>query len=350
MAELNNEVSVVTRPTRVTVPIDISEQSQLSGFAFSARFLKEAKLTAISIPGTVSKGLRAFNKAELAMRIASDSDGSPAIGENSIKIWINNTHNNAGSNANYIWLYFGRSKKIKLWGVSRDRFPKGAILTWDLNQCKSYLETIRTDYWDEITLVNPSGDGIKIDRVRMVHSNVTILDWTCRLWLDNSKNEKYGKIGLTARILSKKLSSVSNNWIPQIHWAARELGKSDGTKYGTTSAWCSEFASWCLRKALWDTPTGSIGSQSMENYFNGLGRKYTKDQIINKDYILNGGDYLRFQWSNGGQHSGIFIKYIDSSANPTNETRFQTIEGNTGATVKVRTRKLKDLKSCGNTK
>ena len=339
------------RASQVRVPLNISEQSCINGYVFSAKVLKMARVREIKVPKSVAEGRKAFQYSALAARLATDgTGGGPTVGENSIKIWIDGTHPNAGSNADYIWMYFGSSKRIKLWGIDRTRFPKGWWLIWDLNSISSYLKTIPTDAWDSITLVTDSGDGILINRILIKHSSVTILDWTCNEWLDGSKLEKHGRLGLSAKILSKKLSRVGNRWTPQIHWAARELGKSNGKKYGTSGAWCSEFASWCLRKALWKTPTGSIGSSKMEKYFADRGRKYTKAQVLAKKYTLTEGDYVRFQWSGGGQHSALFIRYLDDPNNPTNNTRFQTIEGNASSTVKVATRKFHDMLSVGNTR
>ena len=88
----------------------------------------------------------------------------------------------------------------------------------------------------------------------------------------------------------------------------------------------------------------------MEKYFSDRGRKYTKAQILAKDYTMTEGDYMRFQWSGGGQHSALFIRYIDSSASPSEDTRFQIVEGNASSTVKVATRKLRDVLSVGNTR
>jgi hypothetical protein len=333
--------------SKIRTPDIVPEQHKISGFVFSERFLKEAGLKEPKIPKTDADWIELAKYSELAEKIESDSAGGPTVGSNYIKIWIDNEHPNAGSSANYIWMYFGRSHRIKLWGIDKTKFPRGWIIQWNLNQNSAYLESIPTDRWDEIHLRSPSGDGIRINRVRIVHSSIVILDWSCKLWLDNSKLEKHGRVGLAAKILSKKLGWVGNIWVPQIHWAARELGKSDGSKYGTGGAWCSEFASWCLRKALWGTPTGSIGSSHMESYFKNLGRKYTKNQVLNKDYVLNCGDYLRmFDCT----HSGLFIRYVDSSASPTIKTRIKTIEGNTSSTVNVKTRKLGDLDSVGNTR
>ncbi|MDL2124599.1 MAG: hypothetical protein LWX51_16325 [Deltaproteobacteria bacterium] len=95
---------------------------------------------------------------------------------------------------------------------------------------------------------------MKIDRILIKHSSQTILDWECGLWLDGSRLEEYGKLVLTGKILETKLGHIGGLWVPQIHWGAREIGKTDGSKYDSDDAWCSEFASWCLRKAMWETP------------------------------------------------------------------------------------------------
>ena len=334
----------------VKVPRDISEQSKLSGIVFSRRFKSRAKVRSVRISNSFARGTKVYSRHRLASRVASDSDGSPAVNDNTIRIRIDSSHPNAGSEASKILLRFGDSKQIGLLGFATTKFPKGATMTWDLNGVQDYLETIPTDLWDEITLENPSGDGIKIANIRIVHSDVTILDWDCDAWLDGSKDEKHGRLGLAAKILEQKLDAIDDNWIPQIHWAARELGKADGTKYGSLDAWCSEFASWALRKALWETPEGNIGSQAMEDYFAGIGRMFTIAEILNGDYVLNPGDYLRFQWASGGQHSGIFMEYIDDAGSPTTSTRIRTIEGNTNSTVAVRTRDFGDVISVGNTR
>jgi hypothetical protein len=44
------------------------------------------------------------------------------------------------------------------------------------------------------------------------------------------------------------------------------------------------------------------------------------------------------------------MKYLDDPNNPTENTRFQTIEGNASSTVKVATRRFSDVLSVGNTR
>ena len=334
--------------SRIYTPLNLAEETEAAGFAFSNKLKKQVSYDRKNISRAFFEGNNRFEYSDLVRKFESDSAGGPTVGENSITIWIDSEHVNAASNADYIYLYFGRDKRVKLLG-SNGAFPAGATLTWDLNQIDDWLEdNVDTDLWDELALVNESGDGIKIDRIRVKHSGQTILDWTTDIWLDGSKLEEYGKIILTGKILEQKLEQIDNLWIPQIHWGARELGKSDGTKYGSTGAWCSEFASWCLRKAMWDTPTGNIGSQAMENYFDSINRMYTHDLLIDGDYTLDPGDYNRFEWSNGGHHSGIFIEYVDDPESPSDATTIRTIEGNASSTVLVTTRTFQNVLSVGN--
>ena len=342
------DLSPASKLTRIYVPAFVSEEANVSGFAFTKRATKRMADPKIIFDRRVFESDKKFPEFELAMDLASDSAGGPTIGENSITMYIDDVHVNAGSSADYIWLYFGSSKRVKLLGREAG-FAKGDTLTWDLNQIDEWLEdNVETDSWDELALVTDFKDGIKIDRLVVKHSGQTILDWDADVWLDNSTHEEYGKLILTAMILEYKLGQVDHHWVSQIHWGAREIGKSDGSKYGSTGAWCSEFASWCLRKGLWGTAEGNIGSQTLEDYFDGLGRMYTQSQLLAGDYTLVAGDYVRFEWSSGGHHSAIFIEYIDDPASPGEDTSFRTIEGNASSTAKVATRTFRDVLSVGN--
>ncbi len=346
---VESSISCTEKVNRIYTPLNIAEQTQVSGFAFSKRLAKKTGLKRKDISRAFFEGSKVFEHADLVKKLESDSAGGSTVGENSITIWIDADHPNAGSEADYIWMNFGLIKRVKLWGFDRKRFPAGYTLTWNLNDISDWLEdNIETDLWDEIALVTDSGDGIKMDRVRIKHSGQTILDWECGLWLDGSKLEEYGKLVLTSKIMETKLEQISGLWVPQIHWGAREIGKTDGSKYSSTGAWCSEFASWCLRKAMWGTPSGNIGSQSMEDYFSDMARMYTHDQLIDGEYQLVAGDYIRFEWASGGHHSGIFIEYIDDPSSPTDGTTIRTIEGNASSTVKVTSRTFSNVLSVGN--
>jgi hypothetical protein len=360
------------RATDLFLPDDISEQSGINAWILSTL----NKTRPVKVTKSIAAGTRmvAFRKKESALpqsaltakkavsargvakkatskSAGAQASGAPLIRENYIEITIADGNDTHGSLADHILLHFGDGHRIKLMGRSSTKFQRGDTLKWDFNTIQSFMENIHTDAWDELTLETEFKDGIKIARVVVVHSGETILDWNEQVWLDNSIMEANRYIPLTAQILQKKLGSIDQNWIAQIHWAAREIGKTDPTKYGTVNAWCSEFASWALRKAKWDTPEGNIGSQAMENYFAGIGRAHQVSEILNGSYVLNPGDYLRFQWPDGGQHSGIFIDYHGNPATLTTATRLKTIEGNTSSTVRVRTgRTLGDVISCGNTR
>ena len=344
------ELEPVESVSEIKVPVEVSEKSKITGFAFSNKLLKIIGLNEIEIPDSVISGEESFQYAQLAQDIALEGGVNPILNENWIEIRIDDLHPNAGSKADYIWMYFGRAKKIKLWGVGKRKFPKGAVITWNLNDAKSFLEAeVATDDWDEISLLNPSNDGMKINHIKIAHSkrpdvdNELILDWECQTWLDGSKLEKHGCLGLTAKILETKLAQVNNSWEPQIHWAAREIGKTDYTKYGTGTKWCSEFASWCLRKALWDTPVGNIGSIEMQWYFNKLGRKYTKKQLLDGTYELIKGDYVKFR-----DHSALFLEYMGDPKDP--NANIKTIDGNVNSTVGVRLHRIGSLVSAGCTR
>ena len=240
-------------------------------------------------------------------------------------------------------MYFGSTGyRINLLGQNGE-FPSGSVLTWDFNihPVWMFLESIPTDCWDELFLVTDSNDGIRINRIKIVHSKVAILDWdNANVWLDGSKGEAYGILGLVAKILEYKLSKIDNMWQPQLHWAACELGKSDGDKYYDEPDgkwWCSEFTSWCLHKALWNPPGGSINMNHMINYFEGINRCFSYEDVLDGNYVLHPGNYLSFEWG----HSGLFVKYLSDPDNPSESTEIRTIEGNAGGTVKIRKRTIR---------
>jgi hypothetical protein len=208
-----------------------------------------------------------------------------------------------------LFLYFGAGRRVHL--VAPEGFKRGGALLWDFKPIEAWLwQFASMDRWDEPALVPASTDGIQIENVELVHSGVTILDWTCRLWLDGSRGEANSRIVLTAPILAYKLARVKPalTWVPQLHWALRELGKTDSALYGASAGrkWCSEFASWALRKALWDTPTGDIDSEDMAAFFDKQHRKFLLADVKAGKYDLHPGDYLQFQ-KGDDKHSALFI-------------------------------------------
>ncbi len=357
----------VSTISEIVIPNHIPEDSGLQGFAFSRKYISATDFTKIALKKTLANQQIIKGVAEKAKKAAKESDGGPCVGENSVRISISNDHRNAGSKAEKIYLYFdSQFKFLTLWGLERsgERFPKGETIRWNMNvgatNPENWIETVPTDAWDNLLLVNPSEDGILIDNIKIVHSSITIVDWPPRgktVWLDGSKEEKYGIIGLADQILQKKLESIQADlrWVPQLHWAVLDLGKTDGKKYGTNGAWCSEFASWCLRKSgWWDSPMPSSpdedwGSINMENYFKSKGRSFTQDDIKNGRYRLTEGDYLRFD-----NHSALFVKFEDDGLAVTDlAKRFVAIDGNNGARVTLSSgdgREIRDLISVGSTR
>jgi hypothetical protein len=362
------DVFAVERPARIDVPDLIAEETGIQGFVFSRKLLPMGELERYANPKTAEDRQVAIRAALAARRIAEEMDGGPGLGENYIEITISNADPNAGSNTDFIYLYFGGEETfLRLHGpgsASGECFPKGKRITWDMNPSstrpENWIEHVPTDAWDNLLLVNPSGDGILIDHIKVVHSSFTIVDWPLpgkSLWLDGSPGEKYTTLGLAYQILQKKLEAIPENlrWIPQLYWAALELGKTDGKKYGTTGKWCSEFASWCLRKAgWWEAPDpsdsdGDIGVIDMANYFASKDRLFSKQNLLEGKYTLMEGDYLRFE-----EHSALFVRYeSDGRALTDPAKRFISIDGNNKARVRIASgeeREIRDLVSVGCTR
>lgn len=363
--------SADVRPTRkiakVVVPDLLAEGTGIQGFVFSRKLLQLPDLEKYTSPKTDHDLQVARNVAQMAWKIAEESDGGPGVGENYVSITISNNNANAGSGAEKLYLYFGgEGKFLRLWGLegSAGRFPRGTRITWDMSvgttSPENWIETVPTDAWDDLLLVNPSGDGMLIDNIKVVHSSITIVDWPPpgeSLWLDGSRDQKYGIIGLADQILTKKLEAIPADlrWVPQLHWAVLELGKTDGKKYGTTHQWCSEFASWCLRKAgWWEAPrparlSDNIDSDDMQSFFERMGRKYTRDDIKAGRYTPIEGDYVKFP-----DHSALFVRFEDDGCAVTDEQkRFVSIDGNNGSKVTLASgsgREIRDMVSVGSTR
>ncbi|MBN1981346.1 MAG: CHAP domain-containing protein [Chitinivibrionales bacterium] len=265
------------------------------------------------------------------------------VGENSVKITIPNI-TDAESSADYIYLCFNPDKKIKLYGTPISggyEFRKNTTYTWDLSA--SVLETVNQDDWDNLCLQTVSTDGIRIGQIWIKHSSEEVLDWNSDQWLD-SPTATF--LGLSVEILAEKRGDLSNPTNQAVHCGVLELGKTDRLKYGSGTLWCSEFASWCLRKCGWDTPTGSIGTSDLMQFFSDLGRLYTKSAVKNKTYIPKAGDYVCV---NDSGHSVIFSHWVGGSvpATITDTTEYRTIEGNSGNAVRTQTREVGDITRVG---
>lgn len=241
------------------------------------------------------------------------------------------------------------------------RFSAGSRITVDFNNVRpeSFFDDMPTDRWDHVRLVTPSADGIGVTRVELLHSGERILDLQLseEHWLD----QNYGKVlDLGNDIASYKLSLVEGTRYPIIRYAVLELGKTDGYKYGTGSAWCSEFAAWCIRQAFeWhDVPWGSVDSDGLVAFFALKGRSVTGADVRNGTYTLTQGDYLQV---GGRTHSELFYSYVDGEngaevappSSPSGATWIRCIGGNEGPSVpravRMNDRQLSSIDNVGRT-
>ena len=365
MTTIVPELYPVSKVSNIHVPKLLPESTHLQGFVFSHRLLSTKAKTKYPVPKNPAE-LEKFNlSVKKARKIAIESDGGPGVGENYISIKISDNHENAASRTDHLVLYFNSNKKIlRLHGLrSGISFPRGRRLTWDMGvgetRPENWIETVPTDAWDNLILANPSGDGVLIENIKIVHSDFLLVDWPAsgeEIWLDGSLGEKFGMVGLADQILERKLAALDTGVrrVSQLHWAVTELGKSDGKKYGCTGAWCSEFVSWCLRKSgFWDAPivppedfdSHGIGSGKMNTYFAGLGRSKTKADLTSGTYQMTAGDYVRFN-----NHSALFVRYVnDGKALNDLNKGFVTIDGNIGARVCINTRQVSEIVNVGST-
>lgn len=327
------------KPSSIDMPVDWSEQSGVNGFIASHKFHEYIKKDADTVFRSLADGAKPFPYARELAQFTSDSAGAPMISTNTISVWIESSPSSAGSNNPYLYLHMG-TKLILLIGY----FIPGISNTWDLNN-----HSISTDDWDNISIEYKSSDALKIKRVKVVHSGITLVDWYCHTWLSTDFSEGNRMLGLDAKILQKKLSYVGGSTVNQIHWAAREIGKTDGTKYGTNSAWCSEFASWCLRKNSWNSPQGSIDTAHMAGFFTAMGRYCNNNTVRLGGYVIKPGDYIRIRKDDGGFHSALFLKWPTApTAFPLpNNYQFNTIEGNSNGRVQSRTWEIKNAYGVG---
>jgi len=275
------------------------------------------------------------------------TDGTgPTTGYNGIYITIPWTPDWAGSECEYIYMDFGPNHSMQLHGLdSGTPFPPGHALSWDFSSHSGWLQSVSQEAWDYITLRSVCTDGLKISRVIVTHSSEEIINWVVDDWLDSPD---HSHMGLAAKILERKLGYFPNNTQAAVNYGLRELGKTDGDKYGTSGAWCSEFASWCLRRDGWDTPTGSIDTGDMRTFFANQGRLYNQMQILSAAYLPSEGDYLSL--FNGG-HSAIFVEWVGGTPSwVTPLTQFRTIEGNAGSAVRRRVRTVGDIDHVGKAK
>lgn len=263
----------------------------------------------------------------------------PLVGVNSITFKIA-TSANAGSTATYIDIKFG-SMLFRLYSYTGD-YQLGSTHTINFAGHEEWFESWDQDLWDNISFNTAQTDGFIFSNIKIVHSDQVILDnYVPPTSLDYPSHPQ---ISFDAAILSYKYSQLGTSHLI-VRTGLAELGKTDGDKYGTTGAWCSEFASWCIRAYGYSTPTGSIGTANMKTYYQNNSRYYTPSQVYSKAFTLGAGDYMAI---NDESHSVIFAEWVGNPTTFNSATQFRTIEGNSGSAVRIKTRTLGVVDFIGN--
>jgi len=242
----------------------------------------------------------------------------------------------AGSNAAEIQFKVGDDFTIHLLGGA-GVFVADANLRYLLpGGCAECYKSIPADDWKKLTLVTNSGNGIQIHRVVLVKSCETVLDVTVDAWLD----KYYQKVlDFSVDTAQDKWNDVGHTRVTPIYYAAQDLGQTGAKKYVNADVWwCSEFASYMFRKSGLSTPSGSIGTDDLLEWFQDNGRYHSRASVENGTYTVKPGDYMCV---NDGGHSVIFRGWVaetPSSQDFDDNSRFTTIEGNNGNAVRTGTR------------
>lgn len=274
--------------------------------------------------------------------LQGDEDSDSSVLENYLIIELG-SHHNAGSNVSGIDLHIGSLKRILLPPASG--FQPNQVLKYNFNNtpCPACWNNMDADDWDTIILENHSGDGLQIERVELVHSGQLVLESNPNAWLD----KYYGrKLDFSLETGMTRWNQLFMNRATALYYAAQDLGQTGAGKYVNSDvAWCSEFASWALRQTGLNTPTGSISTNTLQTYFQGIGRYYTKSDCENGSYSPRAGDYISY---NGGDHSVLFVEWISKAgSSPANGDKFRTIEGNTSNAVRIRERSWSNVEFVG---
>lgn len=261
------------------------------------------------------------------------------------------SHSNAGSTVSAIELWLGDFLVYLLAPASG--FSPNQILTYNFNNssCPSCWNSMDPDDWDSVKLVTQSHDGVQVKRVQMVHSHQLVLETDVNTWLD----EDYGsELNFSLDTGTARWDLVDGSRRTAIYYASQDLGQTGAVKYHTMDrAWCSEFASWALRKTGLGTPTGDLGTLAMTNWFHTEGRRFSKSEVESGKYSPHAGDYVSL-WATAdeptGSHSVLFRSWasIATPGSPADGDTFHTIEGNTCNAVRVRTRNWSDVVYVGN--
>jgi hypothetical protein len=271
-----------------------------------------------------------------------DNDPDTLQGISNMLIWMTQCNNAT------ISLHFGISRTLNIGGYTS---PGWWIVSLDGDP---WFSGIPTDDWDRLYIKNEMNSSISMGCIEIIHSDFYILQkWYKPPYRLGSKAKFNQRLYLFRDISNTKLKTVYNfgggflrnqNIASHsiVYYGAEELGKIDGYKYaGHNHAWCSEFASWLLRRAGLDTPQGNIAVGDMENWFRNHGNLSSNVYSV----IMSTGTYLNL-WNR--QHSSIFLEYVDVNPNYSNpNTQIRTIEGNAGGKVALCTRVLSDISSFG---
>jgi len=276
--------------------------------------------------------------------LMGDQAGDKASYQNHLVLEIG-SHGNAGSAVSAIELHLGGF--LAYLNAPAGGFEPGDILTYDFNHssCPECWESMDPDDWDTVRLITQSHDGLQVHRIQMVHSEELVLDTAVDAWLD----EEY------ASVLDFSLQTGLHRWeevgetrITALYYAGQDLGQTGCVKYvAGDHQWCSEFASWAIRQTGLSTPSGSIGTANLEEWFRTHERKYTKAEVQAGTYAVGPGDYIAL-WPDDkhptGQHSVLFRGWESLAGSaPRNGDTFLTIEGNSGNAVRTRTRNWSDV-------
>jgi hypothetical protein len=271
-----------------------------------------------------------------------DNDPDAPQGHTSITLWLRFCYGQDMS------LHFGDG-----FTLSMIRIPSPGIYRIEGGD---WVGEVPTDGWDQIYLRNESPFYISIGYITVVHSDYPILDKVYDpFFVLNCRQDVNKQVHLFRDISATKLDTMysygggflryrylSNYSV--VYYGAEELGKTDGYKYaGHNGQWCSEFASWLLRKAGLSTPSGNISVGNMEDWFRSHGVLRTNVY----GHYLQTGTYLNL-WDK--RHSAIFLEYVDASPDINcPDTGIRTIEGNAGGQVALGIRMLSDISSFGYT-
>ena len=187
------------------------------------------------------------------------------------------SHANAGSTVSAIELHLGGF--LVYLNAPAGGFQPNQILTYNFNNtsCPSCWNSMDPDDWDDVRLETQSHNGIQVARVQMVHSGQLVLETDVGAWLD----EDYGSVlDFSIDVAQARWELADSTRVTAVYYAAQDLGQTGAQKYvGSDVAWCSECASWAIGQSGLGTPSGSIDTAIMENWFRTNDRKFTKSEV-----------------------------------------------------------------------